>query len=224
MSFQGTLLGLITIAWNVDNDRIIGLPKFADTDHFDIIADPPASVTRPLDNETVRRMLQALLADRFALAVHLGEQPMDVYVLGAPKAEVKMKRGNDAERGSCKGTPEGLRVNSGLSNALTCTNRTMPQLADKIRGMAPAYVNHPAVDETRLDGAWDFDLMWTRLGSLNGRVKIGQPDDRTDALAQPGSPTFFESIEKQLGLKLTLQKRPMPVLIIDHLNSKPTQI
>ena len=93
-----------------------------------------------------------------------------------------------------------------------------------ITGMAPAYVNHPAVNETGLDGAWDFDLMWTGLGSLNGRANMGQTGDRTEAKAQLGSLTFFEAIEKQLGLKLTLQKRPMPVLIIDHLNPKPIEI
>ena len=32
----------------------------------------------------------------------------------------------------------------------------------------------------------------------------------------------FEAIERQLGLKLEMQKRPMPVTVIDHLEEKPT--
>jgi uncharacterized protein (TIGR03435 family) len=38
-----------------------------------------------------------------------------------------------------------------------------------------------------------------------------------------GSLTLFEAIEKQLGLKLEMQKRPEPVVIIDHLEEKPTE-
>jgi uncharacterized protein (TIGR03435 family) len=29
-------------------------------------------------------------------------------------------------------------------------------------------------------------------------------------------------VEKQLGLKLEMQKRSMPVIVIDHLEQKPT--
>jgi uncharacterized protein (TIGR03435 family) len=32
-----------------------------------------------------------------------------------------------------------------------------------------------------------------------------------------------QALEKQLGLKLELQKRPMPVLVIDHVEQKPTE-
>jgi len=214
-----TLRNLITVAWDVSNDAVIGLPKFADTDHFDLTAEAPASMARPVDAETIRPMLRALLADRFKLAVHSGEQPIDVYILGAPKSEVKMKKGNDAERGSCNSTPQALRLNSGLNVAFTCTNMTMRQLALRVRNMAPLYFNHPVVNETGLEGAWDFVLMWTGGPGVN----LNQAGERTGPLAQLGSLTFFEAIEKQLGLKLTLQKRPMPVLIIDHLEPKPTE-
>jgi uncharacterized protein (TIGR03435 family) len=37
-----------------------------------------------------------------------------------------------------------------------------------------------------------------------------------------GAYTVLEAVEKQLGLKLAMQKRPMPVIVIDHLEQKPT--
>jgi uncharacterized protein (TIGR03435 family) len=37
-----------------------------------------------------------------------------------------------------------------------------------------------------------------------------------------GAVTLFEAIEKQLGLKLEKQKRPASVLVIDHVEQKPT--
>ena len=42
----------------------------------------------------------------------------------------------------------------------------------------------------------------------------------------PGDPvggvSLFDAIEKQLGLKLEVQKRPEPVFVIDHIEEKPT--
>jgi uncharacterized protein (TIGR03435 family) len=37
-----------------------------------------------------------------------------------------------------------------------------------------------------------------------------------------GRYTFVEAVEKQLGLKLEKQKRQMPVIVIDHIEQKPT--
>jgi uncharacterized protein (TIGR03435 family) len=37
-----------------------------------------------------------------------------------------------------------------------------------------------------------------------------------------GGYTIFESIESQLGLKLKAGKRPEKVIVIDHLETKPT--
>ena len=38
-----------------------------------------------------------------------------------------------------------------------------------------------------------------------------------------GGLTLFEAIEKQLGLKLELQKRTEKIIVIDHLEQKPTE-
>ena len=78
------------------------------------------------------------------------------------------------------------------------------------------------INETGLSGSWDFVVMWTGLSNVNGRVNAGAPGDKADALSPVGSLTFFEAIEK-LGLKLTLQKRSMPVLVIDHVEQNPTE-
>ena len=37
-----------------------------------------------------------------------------------------------------------------------------------------------------------------------------------------GAITLADAIDKELGLKLELQKHPMPVLVIDHVEEKPT--
>jgi uncharacterized protein (TIGR03435 family) len=35
--------------------------------------------------------------------------------------------------------------------------------------------------------------------------------------------SIFSAIDKELGLKLQAQKRAMPVLVIDHIEQKPTE-
>jgi uncharacterized protein (TIGR03435 family) len=98
----------------------------------------------------------------------------------------------------------------------------MPQLVERLPGMAPNYINgRRIVNETALDGTWDFLVLWTGLDQINGRVNALAPGDREDALSQLGSLTLFDSLDK-LGLKLTLQKWPATVLVIDHVEQKPS--
>jgi uncharacterized protein (TIGR03435 family) len=33
--------------------------------------------------------------------------------------------------------------------------------------------------------------------------------------------SLFDALERQLGLKLEMHKRPMPVFVIDHIQEKP---
>jgi uncharacterized protein (TIGR03435 family) len=38
-----------------------------------------------------------------------------------------------------------------------------------------------------------------------------------------GAVTLFDAVSKQLGLKLEKQRRPVQVLVIDHIEEKPTE-
>jgi uncharacterized protein (TIGR03435 family) len=65
------------------------------------------------------------------------------------------------------------------------------------------------------------------MRALAGRGRggdAGQPASEPPTAAEPsGGYTLFEAIEKQLGLKLEPHKRLMPVIVIDHLDEKPTE-
>src|SRR5579864_7026536 len=58
---NATMLDLIAAAYGVDNERVQGGPAWLEKDHFDVIAKAPPSATP----ETVKPLLQALLAERF---------------------------------------------------------------------------------------------------------------------------------------------------------------
>src|SRR5882762_11772867 len=72
---KATMVDLIRNAYGVDADKVIGGPSWLETDRFDVIALAPPS-TSP---ETVKQMLQALLADRFKLTVHTDSKSLPAF-------------------------------------------------------------------------------------------------------------------------------------------------
>ena len=63
---NATMLDLIRTAYDTEDDRISGGPKWLEADHFDIIAKAPAGTQR----DKIGLMLQSLLAERFRLTLH----------------------------------------------------------------------------------------------------------------------------------------------------------
>ena len=107
---------------------------------------------------------------------------------------------------------------------IACKNTTMAELAQNLQQMANAYIDHPIVDATGLDGGWDFLIGWTPKGML----RTQQPATGIDPSAGPpaeasdsNSITAFEAVERELGLKLVKQKRSIPVIVVDHVDEKP---
>ncbi len=102
---------------------------------------------------------------------------------------------------------------------------TMAQFAEQLPTMS-AYVQTPVSDATGIEGAWDFTISFSPIQLTNLAASRGidaPPQSSTTAAADPnGALTLFAAIEKQLGLKLEMQKRPMQVLVIDHMEQKPT--
>jgi uncharacterized protein (TIGR03435 family) len=84
----------------------------------------------------------------------------------------------------------------------TCTNEPTAELVKDLPKLdfKLAYLDRPVVDETNLPGAYDFKLAW-----------VGQP------MIDQGGLTMFDAVDKMLGLKLEAQKRPLTVMVIDHI-------
>jgi hypothetical protein len=94
------------------------------------------------------------------------------------------------------------------SRFFACRAIAMDAFAQRLRQMAGDYLAAPVVNDTGLEGAWDFDLKW------NPRSRILQPDaSRT---------TIFDAVDRQLGLKLAPKTAPGPVLVVDRVNERPT--
>lgn len=208
---------MVAFAYDMEDDWIRGGEKWLETARYDI-----AAKTAPTESaDTLRVLVQAMLADRFKLKVHKEAQPVTVYGLTANKS--KLKEADPSSRSTC--------VRRAIDGALTltCTNTTMEQFAKKIREVAGGYLEHPVVDLTDLKGAYDFTVTWAprnrtlgngprapdTAGEASGAVPVAS--DRSTGL------TVFEAIDRQLGLKLATVKHPMQVVVIDSMQRLPTE-
>jgi uncharacterized protein (TIGR03435 family) len=192
---KATLLDLIQIAYQVAPENIVGGPNWLEFERFDIAGRAPAE-TSP---ETVRRMLQALLVERFHLAVHTEMRPMPAYVLSLGKGKPKLDQAagdGDAECNWASQPPGSGSV------TLVCRNMSMTAFAARFRGAAADYVKEPIVDRTGLEGKWDFRLQW------NPRSQVLPEGARRI--------TASDAVERDLGLSFALRQEPAPVLVIDR--------
>jgi uncharacterized protein (TIGR03435 family) len=231
LTVQGVpLKNMILIAWDLDADMLAEAPKWMDTERIDILAKAPApdgaeagAGTPMLGFDDIRPMLQALLIDRFSLATHNESRSVPVYALVAAKGSPKIAKTQYAsEAGDCRSAPPvtGSAAKSPLTAVWACRNVTMSMLAQKLHGMAPNYIGHLVVDGTGIGGAWDFMVSWTPWHDMAG---FGRPAAQGPAETDPsGGMGLFEAFEKELGLKLELQKRAMQVLVIDHAEPTPS--
>jgi len=122
--------------WGTHQSRVRGGEKWLETEKFDVVAktEPTASV------DTIRGLLQTLMAQRFHLKVHKEMQPVSVYAFTLGKS--KLKEADPSARSMCKGGfADGART-------CTCQNATLTQAAEVLRNNAAQYVDRPIVDLT----------------------------------------------------------------------------
>jgi uncharacterized protein (TIGR03435 family) len=205
---------MITFAYDVEDDWVRGGEKWLESDKYNILAK-----TQPTESaDTLRVMVQNMLADRFKLKVHKEAQPVTVYALTAKQSKLKVADPNS--RSTC--------VRRAVDGALelACTNTTMEQFAKKIREVAGGYLEHPVVDLTGLKGAYDFTVSWA---PRNRTLGVQRPGEGTDSGPVPTASdrgsglTLYEAVDRQMGLKLATQKHPMQVVVVDSMQRTPTE-
>ncbi len=238
MSSGGTLRYLIALSLqippNVANDMILGVPKSADEQHWEITAKVPTTGEgaptiingrpTPPPFSVALQMLYGLLLDQFQLKSHTENREVTVYALTLGGGKPKMTQANESERAGCKPDPAAPKPATNIGTMIACKNFTMEELARDLERRAGAYIDHPIVDATGLEGGWNFVIGWTPQSQLQGRAAVN-PNAAPGAAAQddPGGISAFEAVEKELGLKLVKQKRSIPVIVVDHVSEKPIE-
>lgn len=196
------LRSMIMFAYGVHPRQVLNAPPWADTDYYDVNGQPDEPGEPSLDQ--VRSMFRKLLADRFQLSCHPDSKELPVFVLSVGKNGHKLAR---SERGQMEFPDQTIH---GPGN-LTERNATMAEFAGMLQA---AVLDRPVLDQTKLEGRFDFMLRWTPDESqFSGRAR---PTDDANAL-----PDLFTAMQEQLGLKLESVKAPANVIIVDKVE-KPS--
>jgi len=230
-----TMRTLISLAWTLgaNDEMLAGGPKWIDETRYSVVAKSSTAIAGSADGlqidlDDLRLMLRALLVERFKLATHFEDRPVSAYTLVLDKP--KLQKADPANRTGCKeGVPPGLKdprsANPQLSRLVTCQNMSMAQFTEDLPRIAGGYIHNPVVDATALAGSWDFTLNFSPVG-LVGSAGGGDPAAAAGSAPTASTPTgalsLFDALTKQLGLRLELRKRPLPVLVIDHVEEKPS--
>jgi uncharacterized protein (TIGR03435 family) len=227
---------LIQLAWDLQGEGLIDAPKWTETARFDLVARAFASTTNmdqpPIEIDTLRQMLRTFLTERFQIKTHVETREVNGYVLSAPKPRLTKADPSSRTRcteGPAANTADPRNRNPILSRLITCQNMTMAQFAERLQSLANGYVRVPALDSTGLEGGYTFTVNFSPIGLVQGGAGRGGdagPASGGGALAasEPnGALSLPEAIDRQLGLKLELQKRPMQVLVFDHIAEKPIE-
>ena len=161
---------------NVAADMVIGLPKSADSQRWDITAKVPSTGEgapnivrgRPLPPplSVGLEMLRGLLLDQFELKTHTENREVTVYALTSRSGKPKMTQADESERSGCKPDPNAPKPVTNMQAMIGCKNTTMAELAQNLQQQANAYIDHPIVDATGLQGGWDFLIGWTPKAAL----------------------------------------------------------
>jgi uncharacterized protein (TIGR03435 family) len=238
MRAGGTLRGMIALSLqisnNVANDMVTGLPKSADTQAWDITAKVPSTgegapnVVRgrpqPPPFSVGLEMLRGLLIDQFELKFHTENREVTVYALTV-NGKHKLIQADENERWSCKPDPNAPKPFPNIQVMTSCKNTTMPELALGLQQQAGAYIDHPVVDATGLQGGWNFLIGYTPRNQLQAaqNPNPNQPQGGIVEASDPSGISVFDAVQKELGLKLVKEKRSIPVIVVDHVREKPIE-
>jgi uncharacterized protein (TIGR03435 family) len=191
-----TLNDLIAFAYAIHQKQIVDGPPWLETQRFDIVGQ--ADVDGYASLPQIQEMLQKLLASRFNLKFHREKRELSIYAITLAKGGSKLTR----HTGASNGLPS--QSGGGSGNGRRFTNNSMSDFA---LGMQD-FLDRPVVDQTGLEGRYDFVLRWT-------------PDDsNTDGPNQ--APGLFTAVQEQLGLKMEPVKGQADVYAIEHVE-KPSE-
>ena len=182
--------------WDVQTDQVL-------------IDTPPVSAfnftlkTPPEGFEQGREMLKSAVQSAFGVRVAPEKQDAEVLVLTLSAAK-------DAPRpkAGAEGGKSGLMAYGG--------GRLLGKvpMGEVARALWMG-LGKPVVDETGLKGRYDLSVSYTAVDRV-------QAAPSANGTAEPdGTETLFDALPRQLGLKLEKRKRPLPALVLDHIDPKP---
>ena len=219
---------LLQIAYNLQPFQIAG-PAWLDTERFDIEAVlPPAST-----QDEFHTMLQNLLTARFRMTAHREAREVSAYGLAPARNGPKLKESTE-DLGPQDVSADAPKLVPGKDGFFAPPRRpgmflqligmgavredfrqsTTQDLARVLEGQ----LSRPVIDETGLKGKYDFTLTYSTQGLDMGRGRM-----LVNAATVENPPDVGAALRSQLGLQLQPRKEPAKLLVIDHIEKRPTE-
>ena len=195
-------------AYQLKPDQITGGPGWVYTEPYDMNAE----AEKPSSFDELHIMLQNLLTEQFKLRFHFETKEMPAYALTIGKGGPKNLKDHPGANGGdfvLGQATEGL-----VHDKWSAHCASMNFLSFRMS----LILDLPVVNQTNLDGCYDFQLTFTRelpRGVKEGQLFNGTPIDAS-------GPTVFQALQSQLGLKLEEKKAPAETLVIEHAE-RPTE-
>jgi bla regulator protein blaR1 len=209
----------ILISFAYKNARMTGIPDWTKTPQavYDVEATStiPPGLSMQARDDRVRAMVQALLADRFKLAIRRESKEMPVYALVVAKGGPKLQRADIDEKDCPEASPNALGpqspatpmpvvchvFNGGVGRGLHARAANMSDLATFVGN----WTDRPLLDKTGIQGLYRFETEGYLPMSPTGDA--GSSDDR---------PTVFEMFAT-LGLRMEPQKGVVELYVVDRI-------
>jgi uncharacterized protein (TIGR03435 family) len=199
-------------AYKVREFQVVG-PDWMSTLRFELDAKLPAGA----NTDNIPEMFQSLLEERFKLTWRRDPKEMLVYVLLPGKDGPKLKTAqitpnNQVMAMGTDGKPRPAVQFGGSRSAITITapSASLPTLV----GVISRFTSHPVVDETGIEGMYDFLLTFAP------ETDEGFPAGFGNGTTEP-APSLSEAV-KQFGLRIETRKASVDMFVVTHIEKTPT--
>jgi uncharacterized protein (TIGR03435 family) len=190
---------LLLKAFQLRDVQLSGGPDWINTERFDISA---KTADQSISDDDLWLSLQPLLIDRFHLKFHRATKQESVQSLAVDKLKPALQPHVGTQAPS-------MRIsNSGGNANLDAKNISMAKFASTLAG----FTGHIVLDNTRLNGGFDFKLQWAQ----------DRPEESTlssieESIGAAG-PSLPTALHEQLGLKIEHATGPVEHLVIDAID------
>lgn len=199
---------LIPYAYKIAIYQLAGAPQWLDSNKYDIVARAPKGSSK----DQLRLMLQQLLIDRFGLKFHRERSEVSGYAVvlakDGPKFTIEKKPDQPGKDDGRVGAGRGLARGHMVSSALFAQ-------------VLSIYLERPVLDQTGIDGLFNFELRWTP-DETEPQLGGAQPPAGAPSI-DPVGPSLPTALQEELGLKLVRQQSEIDMFVIDHLQETPTE-
>jgi uncharacterized protein (TIGR03435 family) len=242
-----SLFNLILTAWRIKPNQL-SAPDWMKSQRFDITATIPQGA---LKNQ-VPEMLQALLWERFRLAIHRDRKEQPVYALVVGKNGLKLQKAAAKAGASVPETPgieqvythygeprlmengdsvvaDGfygpMRFGRGGNGALQFEFQRLSMAA--LAALLTPHVDRPVLDLTHLTGSYRLYFQNARRlgGTAASRKMSGAPEEPSAVPTDTQRDPYGENLIQAIekaGLKLEARKAPVDMIVVDHVDKSPT--